>query len=77
MNFFCRLFVREDGEHHVNVIGARQFILGNLDHLRAVIDDGLARRHHGKSAFNSNSSRSHAIFQISLKNTYNASESFR
>lgn len=72
-----RLFVREDGAHHVNVIGAREFVLGNLDHLRAVIDDGLARRHHGKSAFNSNSSRSHAVFQIVLKNNYDASESFR
>ncbi|CAF0902470.1 unnamed protein product [Rotaria sordida] len=72
-----RLFVREDGEHHVNVIGATEIILKTLDNLRCVIDDGLTRRHHGKSAFNSNSSRSHAVFQIILKNNYDSSESFR
>ncbi|CAF3394742.1 unnamed protein product [Rotaria sp. Silwood1] len=72
-----RLFVREDGEHHVNVIGATEIVLKTLDSLRCVIDDGLTRRHHGKSAFNSNSSRSHAVFQITLKNNYDTSESFR
>ena len=72
-----RLFVREDGEHHVNVIGIRELVLRTLDDLRCVIDDGLTRRHHGKSAFNANSSRSHAIFQIVLRNNYDASESFR
>jgi hypothetical protein len=61
----------------VNVIGIRELILTSLDDLRCVIDDGLTRRHHGKSAFNSNSSRSHAVFQIVLKNNYDASESFR
>ncbi|CAF3919812.1 unnamed protein product [Rotaria sp. Silwood2] len=72
-----RLFVREDGEHHVNVIGATEILLKTLDSLRCVIDDGLTRRHHGKSAFNSNSSRSHAVFQITLKTNYDSSESFR
>ncbi len=61
----------------MNVIGVTEIILKNLDNLRCVIDDGLTRRHHGKSAFNSNSSRSHAVFQITLKNNYDATESFR
>jgi kinesin family protein 2/24 len=72
-----RLFVREDGEHHVNVIGVTELVLRSLDDLRCVIEDSLSRRHHGKSAFNSNSSRSHAVFQILLKNNSDASESFR
>ncbi|CAF4178972.1 unnamed protein product [Rotaria socialis] len=72
-----RLFVREDGDHHVNVIGVTEVALKNLDDLRCVIDDSLTRRHHGKSAFNSNSSRSHAVFQIILKNNYDSSENFR
>jgi kinesin family protein 2/24 len=76
-NDLFRLFVREDGEHHVNVIGVTEILLRTLDDLHYVIDDGLARRHHGKSAFNSNSSRSHAVFQIILKTNYNSSESFR
>ena len=59
------------------MIGLREFILESVGDLHCVIDDGLTRRHHGKSAFNSNSSRSHAVFQIVLKNNYDASESFR
>jgi kinesin family protein 2/24 len=72
-----RLFVREDGEHHVNIVGLTEIVLKNLDTLRSIIYDGLARRHHGKSAFNSNSSRSHAIFQIIFKNTSNQNDYFR
>jgi kinesin family protein 2/24 len=74
---FFRLFVREDSEHHVNIVGLTEIVLKNLDTLRSIIYDGLARRHHGKSAFNSNSSRSHAIFQILLKNTSNQTDYFR
>ncbi|CAF0805376.1 unnamed protein product [Didymodactylos carnosus] len=62
-----RLFVREDGEKHVNVINLKETQLDHLDQLRCVIDNGLNRRHHGRSAFNSNSSRSHAVFQLVLK----------
>ncbi|CAF3748329.1 unnamed protein product [Adineta steineri] len=72
-----RLYVREDGEHRVNIVGITEIVLRNLDTLRSVISDGLSRRHHGKSAFNSNSSRSHAIFQIILKNTSNQADNFR
>ncbi|CAF1231475.1 unnamed protein product [Adineta ricciae] len=72
-----RLYVREDGEHHVNIVGLTEIQLRNLDTLRSVISDGLSRRHHGKSAFNSNSSRSHAIFQLLLKNSYNQADYFR
>ncbi|CAF0858388.1 unnamed protein product [Adineta steineri] len=77
INVGKRLFVREDSEHHVNVIGVTEVLLKNLDNLRCVIDNGLTRRHHGKSAFNSNSSRSHAVFQIILKDNYNSGENFR
>ncbi|UJR20732.1 hypothetical protein I4U23_023851 [Adineta vaga] len=72
-----RLFVREDGEHHVNIIGITELLLKNLENLRCIIDEGLTKRHHGKSAFNSNSSRSHAVFQITLQHNYDASEDFR
>ncbi len=75
--FFVRLFVREDGEHHVNIVGLTEIVLKNLDTLRSIIHDGLSRRHHGKSAFNSNSSRSHAIFQLILKNNSNQTDYFR
>jgi hypothetical protein len=69
--------VREDGEHRVNIVGITEITLRNLDTLRSVISDGLSRRHHGKSAFNSNSSRSHAVFQLILKKTSNEAENFR
>ena len=71
------MFVREDGDQHVNIVGLSEIVLKSLDTLRSIIYDGLARRHHGKSAFNSNSSRSHAIFQIILKNTSNPNDYFR
>lgn len=74
---YFRLFVREDGEHSVNIVGITEINLKNLDTLRSVIYDGLSRRHHGKSAFNSNSSRSHAVFQILLKNNYNHMDDFK
>jgi len=61
----------------VNIVGLNEIILKNLDTLRSIIYDGLARRHHGKSAFNSNSSRSHAVFQLILKNMSNQNENFR
>ncbi|CAF3544250.1 unnamed protein product [Rotaria sordida] len=72
-----RLFAREDGEHSVNIVGITEIVLKNLDTLRSMINDGLTRRHHGKSAFNTNSSRSHAIFQLILKNNYNQAENFK
>lgn len=61
----------------MNIVGLSEIVLKSLDTLRSIIYDGLARRHHGKSAFNSNSSRSHAIFQIILKNTSNPNDYFR
>ena len=61
----------------MNIIGVTETVLKNLETLRSVIDEGLARRHHGKSAFNANSSRSHAIFQITCKDTHQKSNTFR
>lgn len=75
--FFQRLFVREDGNHRVNIIGITELVVRSVESLRAIIDEGLSRRHHGKSAFNSNSSRSHAVFQISLKSDDESEENFR
>lgn len=75
--FLYRLVVREDSNHHVHVIGGTETVLKNLETLRILIDDGLSRRHHGKSAFNSNSSRSHAVFQISFRDNHQKSDSFK
>lgn len=72
-----RLFAREDSEHHVNIVGLSETVLKNLETLRLVIDEGLARRHHGKSAFNANSSRSHAVFQLTCKDLHHKANTFR
>ncbi|CAF1214547.1 unnamed protein product [Didymodactylos carnosus] len=72
-----RLFVREDGEKHVNVINLKEILLEHLKQLRGVIENGLSRRHHGRSAFNSNSSRSHAVFQLMLKRKQDNKINFR
>ena len=61
----------------MNIIGITELAVRNVETLRAIIDEGLSRRHHGKSAFNSNSSRSHAVFQIALRSDDESDENFR
>ncbi|XP_063277540.1 kinesin-like protein KIF24 [Prinia subflava] len=66
-----RLFAREDGKHIVQIVGLREVQVDSVDQLLEVILKGGKERSTGATAVNSDSSRSHAIIQIQLKDTAN------
>ncbi|NXU18424.1 KIF24 protein, partial [Pardalotus punctatus] len=64
-----RLFAREDGKHVVQIAGLREVQVVSVDKLLEVILKGGEERSTGVTAVNSDSSRSHAIIQIQIKDT--------
>ncbi|XP_005060463.1 PREDICTED: kinesin-like protein KIF24 isoform X1 [Ficedula albicollis] len=66
-----RLFAREDGNHVVQIVGLREIQVDCVDHLLEVILKGGKERSTGATGVNSDSSRSHAIIQIQIKDTAN------
>ncbi|XP_068033249.1 kinesin-like protein KIF24 [Anomalospiza imberbis] len=66
-----RLFPREDGKHVVQIVGLREVQVDSVDELLEVILKGGKERSTGATAVNSDSSRSHAIIQIQIKDTAN------
>ncbi|NXO11240.1 KIF24 protein, partial [Oriolus oriolus] len=66
-----RLFAREDGKHVVQIVGLREVQVDSVDQLLEVILKGGKERSTGATGVNSDSSRSHAIIQIQIKDTAN------
>ncbi|NXU99517.1 KIF24 protein, partial [Cettia cetti] len=66
-----RLFAREDGKHIVQIVGLREVQVDSVDQLLEVILKGGKERSTGATGVNSDSSRSHAIIQIQIKDTAN------
>ncbi|NWT89332.1 KIF24 protein, partial [Lanius ludovicianus] len=66
-----RLFAREDGKHVVQIVGLREVQVDSVDGLLEVILKGEKERSTGATGVNSDSSRSHAIIQIQIKDTAN------
>ncbi|XP_078077366.1 kinesin-like protein KIF24 [Mustelus asterias] len=64
-----RLFAREDGNHTVQIVGLREIQVDGVQSLLEVISLGGKARSTGASGINADSSRSHAIIQIQLKNS--------
>ncbi|XP_006818343.1 uncharacterized protein LOC102803413 [Saccoglossus kowalevskii] len=62
-----RLHAREDGKHNVCIAGIKEFQINHVAALMQIIDFGNQARSTGCSGVNSDSSRSHAILQIQLK----------
>ncbi|XP_062898811.1 kinesin-like protein KIF24 isoform X1 [Mobula hypostoma] len=62
-----RLFAREDGNHVVQIVGLREICVGGVKSLLEVISWGSKARSTGASGINTDSSRSHAVIQIQLK----------
>uniref|UniRef100_UPI00398F5342 kinesin-like protein KIF24 n=1 Tax=Pristiophorus japonicus TaxID=55135 RepID=UPI00398F5342 len=62
-----RLFAREDGNHVVQIVGLREIQVEGVKSLLEVISLGSKARSTGASGINRDSSRSHAIIQIQLK----------
>ncbi|XP_053310701.1 kinesin-like protein KIF24 [Spea bombifrons] len=66
-----RLFAREDGKHVVQIVGLREVQVRNVDLLLEIILKGSKERSTGATGVNSDSSRSHAVIQIQLKDAGN------
>uniref|UniRef100_A0A8C8S6J2 Kinesin-like protein KIF24 n=1 Tax=Pelusios castaneus TaxID=367368 RepID=A0A8C8S6J2_9SAUR len=66
-----RLYAREDSKHIVQIVGLREVQVDTVDLLLEVILKGGKERSTGATGVNSDSSRSHAIIQIQIKDTAN------
>uniref|UniRef100_A0A8C5RQY9 Kinesin-like protein KIF24 n=1 Tax=Laticauda laticaudata TaxID=8630 RepID=A0A8C5RQY9_LATLA len=62
-----RLFPREDSKHVVQIVGLREVHVNTVNLLLEVILKGGKERSTGATGVNSDSSRSHAIIQIQMK----------
>ncbi|OXB55525.1 hypothetical protein ASZ78_003801 [Callipepla squamata] len=70
-HIFNGLFAREDSKHVVQIVGLREVQVDSVDLLLEVILKGGKERSTGATGVNSDSSRSHAIIQIQIKDTAN------
>ncbi|PNF20182.1 Kinesin-like protein Klp10A [Cryptotermes secundus] len=61
-----KLRILEDGDHQVNIVGLTDILVKSVDEVIELIKLGNISRASGKTSANSNSSRSHAVFQMSL-----------
>ncbi|NWS00522.1 KIF24 protein, partial [Motacilla alba] len=66
-----RLSAREDGKHVVQIVGLREVQVDSVDELLEVILKGGKERRTRTTTVNSDSSRSHAIIQVQIKDTTN------
>ncbi|KAG9467391.1 hypothetical protein GDO78_015033 [Eleutherodactylus coqui] len=64
-----RLYAREDGKHVVQVVGLREVQVNSVDFLLEMIVRGSRERSTGATGVNSDSSRSHAVIQIQIKDS--------
>ncbi|KAJ8984346.1 hypothetical protein NQ317_012567 [Molorchus minor] len=62
-----RLRVLEDGKQQVQVVGLTERVVAKVEHVFELIQKGSLERTSGQTSANSNSSRSHAVFQIILR----------
>lgn len=61
------LRVLEDGRHLVQIVGLREVTVHSVQEVLKLIKIGSDQRSAGQTSANSNSSRSHAVFQIILR----------
>ncbi|GAB1288405.1 Kinesin-like protein KIF24 [Apodemus speciosus] len=64
-----RLFAREDSKHVVQIVGLRELQVDSVELLLQVILKGSKERSTGATGVNADSSRSHAIIQIQIKDS--------
>ncbi|CAH6790262.1 kinesin-like protein KIF24 [Phodopus roborovskii] len=64
-----RLFAREDSKHVVQIAGLRELQVDSVELLLQVILKGSKERSTGATGVNADSSRSHAIIQIQVKDS--------
>lgn len=63
----AKLRVLEDGKQQVQVVGLTEKVVNTVEEVLALIQAGNQARTSGQTSANSNSSRSHAVFQITLR----------
>ncbi|VVC26912.1 Kinesin motor domain, conserved site,P-loop containing nucleoside triphosphate hydrolase,Kinesin motor [Cinara cedri] len=63
----AKLRVLEDGMQKVQVVGLTEKVVTSVEEVLKLINDGTNARTSGQTSANSNSSRSHAFFQIVLR----------
>ncbi|CAO3587768.1 unnamed protein product [Absidia cylindrospora] len=63
-----QLIPRDDGNSNVVITGLLEYPISDLDRLLQIFDFGSQSRTTGKTGANDNSSRSHAVLQVLLKN---------
>eukprot|EP00667_Euglena_gracilis_P004594 EG_transcript_4619 len=62
-----QVHAREDADQRVHIRGLQERPVRNVDELMATVDKGLAQRSMGETGANAQSSRSHAILNIVLR----------
>ncbi|PHT31678.1 Kinesin-13A [Capsicum baccatum] len=70
-----KLYMREDGKQQVCIVGLQKYRVSDVDMIKEIIDRGNATRSTGTTGANEESSRSHAILQLSVKRSVDGSES--
>ncbi|CAB0019471.1 unnamed protein product [Nesidiocoris tenuis] len=64
----AKLRVLEDGKQQVQVVGLTENVVSSVNEVLQLIQAGNSARTSGQTSANSNSSRSHAVFQLTLRN---------
>lgn len=62
-----QLFAREDSKQTVNIVGLQNKTVDSVENLMKIISTGMEARTTGQTGANDDSSRSHAILEINLK----------
>ncbi|XP_056369120.1 kinesin-like protein KIF27 isoform X2 [Oenanthe melanoleuca] len=66
------LHIREDEKGNTVIVGAKEFQVECADEVISLLESGNAARHTGTTQMNEHSSRSHAIFTISIRQKQSA-----
>lgn len=74
LNNKAKLRILEDGKQQVQVVGLTEKVVSTTDEVLKLIQKGNQARTSGQTFANSNSSRSHAVFQIYLRSNNNMSK---
>ncbi|CAI9773612.1 unnamed protein product [Fraxinus pennsylvanica] len=70
-----KLCMREDGKQQVCIVGLQEYKVSDVETIKDLIEKGNATRSTGTTGANEESSRSHAILQLTIKRSVDGSES--
>ncbi|KAK4410561.1 Kinesin-like protein KIN-13B [Sesamum angolense] len=73
--FQLKLCMREDGKQQVCIVGLQEYRVVDVETIKELIERGNATRSTGTTGANEESSRSHAILQLTIKRSTDGSES--